>query len=102
MHWKMLHPRASIEMLGVIPDFLDESDPRPAREQFNDRYGFAGGWQPFSGFKMQPDGNIAYPGDPPYGALAETKLRDELIRFYHLSWVAIIQPDGSFEVSRMD
>jgi hypothetical protein len=29
-------------------------------------------------------------------------LRDEEIRFYDYSWLAIVQPDGSFEVARVD
>jgi hypothetical protein len=102
MIWKMLHPQAKPEMLGFIPYFLDEDDPRPAREQFDTAYHHGGGWRPFAGFEMLPDGNLNYPGDPPVLVLAETKLRDETIRFYEHSWVAVIQPDGSYEISRMD
>jgi len=88
------------EMLGLIPFFLDDQDPRPAREQFDSAY--IGGWHPFEGFTMLPDGNLSYPEDPPTQLLAETKLRNETIRFYHHSWVSIIQPDGTFEIARMD
>jgi hypothetical protein len=89
-------------MLGFIPSMLSASDPRPAREQLNAAYGHGGGWDPFVGFEMNPDGSLHYPGDPPVLALAEAKLRDETIRFYEYEWVAVIQPDGSFEVCRMD
>ncbi len=99
--WELLHPRMAHEHLGFIPGFLDEDDPRPAKEQFNERYVF-GGWQPFQGHKLQADNTLKYPGDPPMRALAQTKLRDELIILYEGEWVAIIQPDRSFEVSRMD
>ena len=51
---------------------------------------------------MLPNGDLQYPEDPPLAPLAETKLRDEIIRVYHSSYVAIIQPDGSFLVCRMD
>ncbi len=88
------------EHLGLIPSFLDEDDPRPAREQFDAKY--IGGWMPFPGFEMLEGGDLKYPEDPVTICLAETKLRDETIRFYQSSWVSITQPDGSFEVSRMD
>jgi hypothetical protein len=101
MIW-FLAPRVDPEMLGVIPSFLSEDDPRPAREQFDAHYRIGGGWRPMPGFTMLPDGALGYPGDPPTLALAETRLRDETIRFYEYSWVAVIQPDGSFEVCRMD
>lgn len=98
----MRHPRMTLEALGYIPSFLNERDPRPAREQFDAHYQHGGGWVPFNGFVMLPDGSLKYPDDPPLPILAETKLRDETIRYYPHSWVCIIQPDGSHEISRMD
>lgn len=100
MIWVAKHPQFRPDMLGYIPTFLNEDDPRPVREQFNHAY--SGGWRPFPGFEMLPNGDMAYPGDPPTELLAETKLRNETIRFYDCAWVAIVQPDGSFEVCRMD
>ena len=38
----------------------------------------------------------------PAMVLAVTRLRDETILLYEMDWVAVIQPDGAFEVSRMD
>ena len=102
MTWKMIHPQAGPEMLGYLPSMVSDLSPKSAREQFNDAYSFAGGWTPFKGFTMLPDRNLSYPGDPPTQLLAETKLRDETILFYDHAWVAIVQPDGSFEVCRKD
>lgn len=102
MIWIAKHPRAHPDMLGYLPDFVSEHDPRLAREQFADNYRNGGGWNPFPGFVMQPDGNITYPGDPPMRLLFEAKLRNETIRLYDCSWVAIIQEDGTYEISRMD
>jgi len=110
MIWKMKHPQATPEMLGYIPSFLNDDDPRPAKEQLDTNYRQGGGWIPFPGFKMLPNGDLAYPGDPPMKLLAETVLhadggtiKPEVIRFYDCSWVAIIQvPDGSYEICRMD
>jgi hypothetical protein len=101
MLWVLLN-NATPEALGFIPSFVSDDDPRPAREQLDTAYGHGGGWRAFPGFTMLPDGNLKYPGDPPTVALAETYLRDETIRFYQHSWVAVIQPDGTFEVCRMD
>lgn len=101
MTWRLLNPRITPEHLGLIPHFLFEDDQRPAKEQFNERYVF-GGWSPFLGFKLRSDNSLKYPGDPAMMPLAQTKLRDELVVFYDHAWVAIIQPDRSFEVCRMD
>jgi len=88
-----------VDELGFLPEFLDEEDPRLASAQFNANY--IGGWNPFPGFTMEGD-TLQYPGDPPLVPIAYTKLRDETIIFYPYAFVAIKQPDGTFEVSRMD
>jgi hypothetical protein len=103
------HPQFdAVEDVGFLPTFLYESDPRPAKEQFNERYNFGGGWNHLDGFTMLENGDMQYksePGeeqDPPTMLLAEAQFRDETIRLYQHAWVAIVQKDGSFEVSRMD
>lgn len=102
MDWILKHSRADMEMLGLVPAFLSERDPRPAREQIDQNYRHGGGWRPSPKFKMLPNGNLKYPGDPPTILLAEAQLHDETIRFYDCAWLAIVQPDGTFEVSRVD
>jgi hypothetical protein len=101
MIWVMLHPRMTPEHLGHLPGFLSEADGRTAAEQFNDRYQF-GGWRPLNGFKLKEDNSLEYPGDQPLKPLAHVRLRDELVVLYRHDWVAVIQPDRSFEVCRMD
>jgi len=81
---------------------LHDDDPRPAREQFQERYAHGGGWRPMKGHKMGEDMEIKYPGDPVMWPWALMKLRDETVVVYQYGWVAIIQPDGSYEVARMD
>ena len=88
-----------IEELGFLPEFLDEDDPRSAREQFNANY--VGGWNPFPGFTME-DNTLQYPGDPPLIPIGYTTLRDEVILFYPYAFVMVKQPDGTFEAARMD
>lgn len=98
------HPR-SRNLIGFIPDFLSEDDPRPAKDQFNENYAHGGGWQPFGADKWQVDleaGTITYPEDPPYHAVAEITFRDERIFIFPHAWVMIVQPDNSWEIARMD
>lgn len=103
MKIKLLHPRATIEHLGLIPGWLNEANPKHAREQLNDGYVF-GGWQSFGEgkIKLNPDNSFSYPGDPPQMPFAEIEFRDERIYMYPGSWVLVKQPDGSFEICRMD
>jgi hypothetical protein len=102
MVWKMLHPKMTLGHLGLLPMMLDESDPRSAKNQFNERYAHGGGWHSFTGFKLHPDNSLTYPGDPPLKPLAQLQFRDALIVVYDHSWVAIIQEDRYFEVCRID
>jgi hypothetical protein len=97
-----LDPRFGIEDLGLLPMFIDDADERPAREQYDSNYEF-GGWNPIEKFEMfLSNGWIKYPGDPVLKPFAMTSLRDERIYFYRHALVAIVQPDGAFEVARLD
>jgi len=100
--WTFHHPLMTSEMLGYIPDFLSAHNPKPAVQQLHEAYRHGGGWHKFEGFKMLPNKDLSYPDDPPVRLLASCTLRDEEIRFYQHSWVAVVQKDGSFEVARMD
>lgn len=102
IEWEFLHPTMTFAQLGFIPFWLHESNHKSAREQLNAGYVFGGGWKPFKGFRLTEDNHLYYPGDPPISPLAQARLREELILFYPHSWVAVIQPDRSFEVCRMD
>lgn len=88
--------------LGYLPAFLVPDDPRPAKEQFNERYVY-GGFEPFKGFFFDPRTHrLQYPGDPPMFPLGGTTLRDETILLFPSSWVVILQRDGAWECARMD
>jgi hypothetical protein len=96
------HRYADPNFVGFIPSFLDESDPRPAKEQFAERYHY-GGWRPQDGFtNIKGSPTLHYPGDPPLKPIACMRLRDEVIFVYLHGYVSIFQPDGSFEACRMD
>ena len=100
--WEFLDLRMTPEHLGLLPDMLDEDDPRPAKDQLNERYAHGGGWDPMKGFKLLKNNSLTYPGDPPLRPLAQCQFRNELIVFYDHAWVAIIHQDRYFEVCRMD
>lgn len=98
----LVHPRATQDMLGYLPRFLDARDPESAVTQLNANYQHGGGWRPFQGFTLNADDSIKYPGDPAIPPLAKAQLREETIIIYPHAWVAVIQPDRSFEICRMD
>lgn len=102
----MIWATMSIDALGYLPDFLDDNDPRPAREQFNTAYAHGGGWNPRpadSGIELNiATGVYTFPDDPPQTPIGITKLRDETILVYEHGVVAILQADGSYEIARMD
>ena len=101
MRWYSPHsPDRALAALGIIPSFLDEADTRPAHEQIAANY--IGGWSPFTGFYMDACYTLYYEGDPPLALQAGTRLREELIFVYDYGWVAIVQPNGTYEVSRCD
>jgi len=100
--WELLAPGMTPEHLGLLPVMLNLDDPRPAKDQFNERYGHGGGWRPFPGFKLSANNSLHYPGDPPLKPLAQCRFRNELVVFYEHAWVAIIHKDRYFEACRMD
>lgn len=92
------------EAAGMLPLILRTDDPRPAREQAQDRYAHGGGWDPFRGFKLHmiPQPHLTYPGDPAFRLIAHSRIRDEILLLFESSWLAIVQPNGDYEISRMD
>lgn len=94
--------------LSVLIYFLNTDDPRGAVAQLNDSYAHSGGWRSFKGFALlqKPGGPLAwrlsYPGDPPMRARAYCHLREETCVLFQSDWVAVVQPDGSYDVARLD
>ena len=87
---------------GYIPGFLRDDDPRPAREQFDERY--VSGWVPAPpGLSFDVETlTMTYPNDPPMHPISGLQFRDETLLLYPSSWVVIVQKDGSWEAARMD
>jgi hypothetical protein len=104
-----LHPRLTADnftdYLGPVPMWLDEDNSESAAKQFNANYQHGGGWRPFGEgqWKLDKDTHeLTYPGDPTLKPIAAISFRDEVIYAYEHAIFCIIQPDGKFEVARMD
>lgn len=96
-------------LLGHIPDWLNEANPAPARDQLHHAYVHGGGWWTMPGWSMDRKSlAITYDGDPPLNPVALIHFRDETIAVYPHAWVAIIRhplngwAEFTFEVARMD
>ena len=90
------------EELGLLPDMIDQDDPRPAAEQFDANYAHGGGWRPMQKF-IHKGLVLYYPGDPPFRPIASWPLRHELIVVYRHGFVAVFNTeDWSFQVARLD
>lgn len=88
-------------LLGQVPNWLDESDPRSAAEQINEGYKW-GGWKPMAkGPTLGPGNTMCYPGDPPLRPFATIEFRDERIFAYPHEFWAILK-DGKAEFARLD
>ena len=101
MTWLALHPELTPEHLGFLPEIFLPEDRRKATDQANERY--VSGWEPQDGWVVNiRTGEAQYPGDPAVMPVAATIQNAETILLYPSSYVCIIQPDGSYEMARMD
>lgn len=103
LKWEMLDRRFEPEMLGFIPGWLNDEDPRSLVEQMDAGYGY-GGFKahPITGFKAVREKCLKYPGDPLLRPLAQTELHGETLCFYDSAICAVWREDGSFVASRFD
>ena len=90
------------EDLSLLSDVFYDNDPRPAAAQIDTNYAHGGGYNPTDGFTLNADNSLSYPGDEPLKVLAKATLRDEQLYLYDGEFVAVVQPDRSFAVTRMD
>jgi len=94
------------EILGLLPDIFRADDPRPGKQQVNERYQHGGGWQKQDKWKFNRKTKaITFPGDAPLMPLALTglPLSQEVVALYPHGYVIIVHDDnGTFEVARMD
>lgn len=93
--------------VGLIPEnilrFANEQDD--AVKQLTDSYVYGGNrWHDIDGFKLNDDNSLKYPGDPKLLPRAQFRLgpKNELVVVYDSAFIAVIQEDRSFRVTRMD
>lgn len=104
LEWKFYNGMTAAD-LGLIPEIILLNDPRPVPEQIAERYSHGGGWSPFKGFKMAGEGDnrsMYFPGDPSLKLLASAQMRDVELLLFDSAWLAVVEKDGSFVVSRID
>ena len=103
LHFTPLVKGFNENMAGDLRFFANENSDTPLNKQINKAYSFGGGWNPLNGFEFnQETKGIKYPGDPELLPLAVATFKEQQVYLYHYSWVAIVNPDKSFEVSRVD
>jgi hypothetical protein len=102
--WIALDKHFKPRLLGFLPEILIEEDERPVKAQLEDRYAHGGGWRPIEGFKLDRMTMVlTFPGDPPFIPAAFTQIGDETVVFYpSCSLLMILQPNGDYEVTRVD
>jgi hypothetical protein len=102
--WAAFIPGFRPDHLGFLPDILRRDDPRPVREQLEDRYAHGGGYRAksFDKFKLGKNMVLKWPGDEPQKPLAATLINDELVVLYPHALLLVMQSDGKFEVTRVD
>lgn len=97
-------------VVGFLPEILRPDDERCAADQLNDRYAHGGGFRAYSdAWQLSNPGDVGkatliFPGDPPFRELSRSRLplSGETLIFFDSAFLAIVQGDGSFEVSRVD
>lgn len=108
VEWKS-HNGYNLRNIGpFLQMILIDADQRPAKQQINERYRHGGGWHAMKGWKLHLDKHnleltsITYPGDPPQYPLASAMLNAELVILFPHDFLAVVQPNGNFEISRID
>lgn len=102
--WVAHHRRADI-YLGLIPSLISNAFPGKVKDQINENYAHGGGYSAFGHSQWVFDPltmTLSFPGDPVFTPKASALIGDERVIVYEAGVVAILQPDGSFEVTRMD
>jgi hypothetical protein len=105
---KVYGPQITLgEILGYLPDIVLPGDPRPVREQLDDRYSHGGGYREFGRGQWewsQTSLRLKFPGDPAMKPLAALTLPAscEIVFFYPHQMLLIVQRDSSFTVTRVD
>lgn len=107
--WHIQEQRFSPKMLGFLPDLISNLYPGNVAEQLERNYAHGGGYRDLT--KLEPgkwtfnkrNKTLRYRGESDiFNPLASVQIKDEMVYFYKYSLLAIVKPDGSFAVTRVD
>lgn len=96
---------SNMKAAGLIPEFLDEHDPRTVQEQLDENYAHGGGWNSFEGFTLGSGPGhytLSYPGDPVYREVSRAQFRNQTLVLFQYAWLGIIEDGKLLDVSRVD
>lgn len=98
-----MRPGYRPEDIGFVPYFFEAGDERHPAEQIAERYAHGGGWTPQEGFTIEEDG-LRYKDGAKDRLLFSFMVHGhpQTLHLYECAWLAIVEPDGSFAVSRVD
>ena len=101
-HYENVPPERLIEAIGILPHWVDNNDPRSAKEQFQQKYQF--GCCEMPGGTVDENGVYNYPEDPPLYPFYSLERDNEMIYFYNYAMVAVVLKDEARTtyVTRMD
>ena len=93
-----------LELIGVIPMWLESMPAHPAREAIDNNYAHGGGWFSMKGFTVNEEGVLSYPEDPDLYPIVEyiREGHDERCFQYEYGWVSVVDAEGNLDVARID
>lgn len=94
-------PEALVKACGVLLEWVDDSDRRPAREQYDHHYNY-GPLHESTGGSITEEGIFMYPQDPPQYPMVKGRMRHETIYIYQHAFVAIVNDNGNIFRTRID
>ena len=86
--------RPGVRGFGDLPSYLDDTDARPAAEQFGER------WRPIEA-QWRLEGSAVHGDGQVHELLGAIRLQRELVMLFENDLIAIVASDRSFEVSRI-
>ena len=100
-----IEPAQAAYWMHNVPWWLIYAREGEKAAKIFDRNYMFGGWKPIVNERTTLDketGVYKYPGDPAQRPLFKIEFNGEVIFGYRSEMWAIVQPDGSFEIARMD
>lgn len=103
VQYTQMHPRATMEMLGIIPIWLADTSMSdlPFSEVIDLCYGYPA--SPCTGGTFDADGEFSYPGDPPMKPhYIITREKDRVFAYQYSFFAAQDKATGEWTMWRLD